>query len=101
MTDATFPLRPLRWLAHLPLAILPFLAAAVLEAPRVSTLLARKVEDRLAAAGQGWARVTADGRDIEIRGSAPDHAAADAAFRLATATPGVRSAVLHIRVGGA
>lgn len=89
MRERVAILRPLRWLAHLPLAILPFLAAAI-EGPRLERVLQHRVEGALAAAGAGWAKVTADGRDLEIRGLAPDRAAAETARRVAAGVYGVR-----------
>jgi hypothetical protein len=99
MQEVLSGMRPLRWLAYLPLAILPFLAAFVIQGPQASAWLAREVEQRLAVSGQGWAKVLASGRDIEIRGIAPDHAAADAAYRTVVESYGVRRAMLRIRVG--
>lgn len=99
MREIISGMRPLRWLAHLPLAVLPFLAALVIQVPPASAWLARTVEQRLAAAGQGWAKVEVSGRDVEIRGIAPDRAAADAAYRIVIESFGVRHAVLRVRVG--
>lgn len=93
-------LKPFRWLAHLPLAILPLLAAAVVEGPRLERDLQDSVTEALSEAGQGWARVLADGRDIEIRGAAPDKAAAEMARGMAAATFGVRRVAMHVAVVG-
>ena len=92
-------MRPVRWLAFLPLVILPFLAALVLQAPFATALLGREVQKRLAESGQGWADVVVTGRDVQIRGVAPDRAAADAAYRTVAETFGVRRAELRVRVG--
>ena len=91
-------MKPQRWLAHLPLAVLPFLAAAAIDAPRLQAGLAQRAEAALAAAGQDWARVTADGRDIEIRGEAPDAGALQRAQAAVTGIFGVRRAVFHVQV---
>lgn len=88
-------MKPMRWLAHLPLAILPLLAAAAIEGRRLEPALERRVNASLATAGQDWAKPIADGRDIEIRGEAPNRAAIDAARRAAAATFGVRRVVMH------
>ena len=96
-TDIPHPLKPLRWLAHLPLVILPFLAAAVVERPRLERDLATRVTAALVAAGQDWTTVIVDGRDIEIGGRAPNRAAADAARAAVASTFGVRR--IDMRVG--
>ncbi len=88
-------MRPTRWLAHLPLTMLPFLAAAVTEGPRLSREVAGRVQQRLAEAGQDWARVDVKGRDVTIRGVAPSRAAARVALDRAQHTAGVRVAVLR------
>ena len=89
-------MKPMRWLAHLPLAILPLLAAGSIDGRRLGPMLESRVEAALSSAGQDWAKPMADGRDIEIRGTAPDAAARDAARRLVLETPGVRSVVMHV-----
>lgn len=96
MADSRPTLRPLRWLAHLPLAILPMLAAGVIDGPRLERDLQARVAASLAAAGAGWASVTPDGRDIEIRGTAPDVAAVHQAMAAVSATFGVRRVVAHV-----
>ena len=90
--------RPLRWLAHLPLAILPFLAAAI-EGPRMQRDLEHRAAAALADSGAGWALVTADGRDLVLRGLAPDRAALERARATASAVPGVRR--VDMRAGAA
>ncbi|WP_421695377.1 hypothetical protein [Aestuariivirga sp.] len=55
MNAISGPFRPLRWLAHLPLAVLPLLAAVVLEGKHLQQNLLANAESRLAAQGQGWA----------------------------------------------
>ncbi|PZF76259.1 hypothetical protein DK847_13765 [Aestuariivirga litoralis] len=99
MDESTVYLRPLRWIAFLPLALLPFLAAAALQGPRLEARLQRQLQAELAAAGQGWAEVTVRGRDVEMRGLAPDKAAAASAAAVAAASFGVRR--LEIRTGTA
>jgi hypothetical protein len=91
-------LKPLRWLAHLPLVILPFLAAAI-DGPRMQRDVERRVAAALVASGHGWAKVAVDGQDAEIRGVAPSRAAVDSARRIAAATAGVRR--VDMRVGTA
>lgn len=83
-------MKPLRWLAHLPLVILPFLAAMAIEGPRLRAAVQQNVATTLAAAGQDWARPIAIGRDIEIRGMAPNRSAVEAARSAAAGTFGVR-----------
>lgn len=90
--------KPLRWVAHLPLAILPYLAAVALEGPRLSRAVEQRVAAALTAAGQDWATVTARGQDVEIRGVATGAAAADAARAAAEATWGVRHVELRVGV---
>ena len=98
MDEPTSHMKPLRWLAHVPLVILPFLAAAAIEGPRLQHQVEGRVMAALAAAGQGWATFTVAGRDVEIRGLAPDRGAADAARAAVTATPGVRRVDVLARV---
>lgn len=86
-------MKPMRWLAHLPLAILPFLAAAVVEGPRLPVAVAQGVKQNLAGAGLGWAKVETAGRDVIILGIAPDRQSADAALWIAGRSPGVRRVV--------
>ena len=91
-------MKPLRWVAHLPLAILPFLAATFLEGPRLARQLEQRVTASLAEQNQGWAKVLVQGRDVEIRGLAPAQAAADAVLDEAKATWGVRSVAMRVGV---
>jgi len=86
--------------AHLPIATLPFLAAVTLEARRLPAGLDQQLRTALAAAGQGWANPVIDGRDVEIRGTAPGQAAAAAALAVVQQTPGVRRAEMRLRVSG-
>ena len=97
MIESSSDMKPLRWLAHLPLVILPCLAAAMLEGPRLPREIEQRVTLALAAEGQNWAKVQAQGRDVEIRGVAPSGAALDAARAAARATWGVR--IVDMRVG--
>lgn len=97
MNETPADMKPLRWLAHLPLVILPFLAASFLEGPRLTRQIEQRVTAALGAHNQGWAKVMVKGRDVEIRGLAPTQAAADAALAAANATWGVRS--VEMRVG--
>lgn len=92
-------MKPMRWLAHLPLVILPFLAAAAIEGPVLRSMLAREVTAALADAGQGWAKVTLHGRDVEIRGQSPGTSAAGAARAAAAAVAGVRRITLRSGAG--
>ncbi|MCA3555208.1 BON domain-containing protein [Aestuariivirga sp.] len=96
MRDHTPYVRPLRWLVHLPLAILPFLAAAVVEGPKLGPEIDRRVQASLAAAGQGWAKPTVTFRDVEIRGEAPDSAAVQRARAAVAGTEGVRRVDMHV-----
>ena len=93
-------MKPLRWVAHLPLAILPFLSAASIEGWQLEPVMERRVRDALQAAGQDWAKPMADGRDVEIRGWAPSVAARDAARQAALETFGVRRVVMHAGTAG-
>ena len=88
-------MRPLRWLAHLPIALLPLLAAVVIEGPRFQHALHQEVEARLAAADAGWAQVTVWGRDVMLQGAAPSAAQRAAARDVAAGTPGVRLITPH------
>lgn len=91
-------MRPLRWIAHLPIALLPFLAAVVLETTPFQRSLLAAAELRLSQAGQGWSRVVISGRDAQLRGSAPSEADAAAALAIVAATPGIRQVERRLRV---
>jgi len=96
MAEEPARLKPQRWLAHLPLVILPLLAAAVIEGPRLRHDMEHRLTVALGAAGQAWAKVTVSGRDVEIRGTAPGRAAAGVAQAVAAATFGVRRVDMHV-----
>ena len=100
MMRNTSCMKPLRWLAHLPLVILPFLAAMAIEGPRLRAAVQLNVATTLAAAGQDWAKPIAIGRDVEIRGTAPNRAAVEAARAAAAGTFGVRSVTMHVGTRG-
>ena len=100
MTRQPSYMKPLRWLAHLPLVILPFLAAKAIEGPRFRAAVQLNVATTLAAAGQDWAKPIATGRDIEIRGIAPNRAAVEAARAAAEGTFGVRRVSMHVGTEG-
>lgn len=88
-------LRPMRWLAHLPLVILPVLAAGAIQGPFLRANLTQEVTAALAAAGQGWASVSVRGRDVEIRGKPPGKTDAAAAKAAAAAVAGVRRVTMR------
>lgn len=98
MTSLLQLMKPGRWLAHLPLAILPFLAAVVIEGRQLSRDVMERVDRKLVAAGHGWAGLEVGARDVVISGRAPSAAAAAEAVALAKATEGVR--VVELRVSG-
>lgn len=85
--------RPLRWLAHLPLVVLPFVAAVVIDGQWLAPALQDRAAAVLAAGGQDWARPTAHGRDVEIAGTAPNRAAVAAAVAAVAQLHGVRRVV--------
>ena len=99
MTGPAAYMKPVRWVAYLPLVILPLLAARVTEGPRLVAAVEARVTEALSAAGQGWVKLMVDGRDIEIRGVAPDRAAADAAREAAAGTFGVRRVEMRVGTG--
>ncbi|WP_374329640.1 hypothetical protein [Aestuariivirga sp.] len=96
MDEKPARMNPKRWMAFLPLVILPLLAAAVIEGPRLRRMTEHQIAAALVAAGQGWAKVTVTGRDVEIRGEAPSPEAAAVARSLAAATFGVRRVDMHV-----
>jgi hypothetical protein len=100
MVQSRSYMKPLRWLAHLPLVILPFLAAMAVEGRGVKTTVQTQVTAALAVAGQEWAKPIAMGRDVEIRGIAPNRAAVEAARAAAAATFGVRRVNMHVGTEG-
>ncbi len=92
-------MRPGRWVLHAPIAVLPFLAALVLESPEMRADLSRRVSENLVASGSAaWATTALDGRDVTLSGEAPDEAAAAAALNAAAATYGVRRVTSLVRV---
>lgn len=100
MTIPSPAMKPIRWLAFLPLVMLPVLAAATIERPRLERALAARVGEALQASGQGWARNSVRGRDVLITGTAPDKAAAEQARAAAAATSGVRTVRMRIVTAG-
>lgn len=95
MSGPASHMKPMRWVAHLPLVILPILAAAAIQGPLLRSDLAGQVNAALAAAGQGWAMVTIRGRDVEVRGKPPAKAAAEDARATASAVFGVRRVTMR------
>lgn len=100
MTAPTPDMKPIRWLAFLPLAILPLLAAGATEGPRLEQALEARIGAALQGAGQGWARPSVSGRDLLITGTAPDKAAATLARSSAAATFGVRTVQMRVVTAG-
>ncbi|MCB1377885.1 MAG: hypothetical protein KDK89_05890, partial [Alphaproteobacteria bacterium] len=90
--------RPRKWLLYAPVAILPFLAALVLNGSAVLEDVAVRAQNSLFAAKADWAKLTFDGRDARLTGEAPNDEAADAAVAAVAATYGVRRVEGIIRV---
>lgn len=97
--SSAHPMKPMRWVAHLPLVILPVLAAAAIQGPFLRSALTRDVTAALAASGQEWARVVLHGRDVELWGKPPGRAAVTEARAAAAAVWGVRQVTLRTGSG--
>ncbi len=83
--------RPGRWIWGLvPLAFV-WLVTVAITFGQIERDLSRQALERLAAAGQGWAEISADGRSLSLRGAAPDGASRAAALGALRTIPGVRS----------
>lgn len=100
MTTPTPDMKPIRWLAFLPLVILPVLAAGATEGRRLERALEARIGEALEEARQGWARHKVSGRDVLITGTAPDQAAAERARSAAAATFGVRTVQMRSVAAG-
>lgn len=82
--------RPQKWIWGLvPIGFLTAVAY-FFAAPQIATELELSASGALQKAGQGWARVSVEGRNVTLRGSAPDQAALDAAVDAAAQARGVR-----------
>jgi OOP family OmpA-OmpF porin len=82
--------RPLYWLWGLiPLALVALLALYFRPPPIQQDLTAR-ANAALSEAGEGWASVTLDGRDLRLSGIAPSEGAQTQAEEIALSTWGVR-----------
>lgn len=82
--------RPSKWVIYAPVALLPFLAALVLEGRSLQTEILNRVTQSLSSAGTTWAKPAVDGRDVILSGDAPSAEQIDAAIAAAVGTPGVR-----------
>lgn len=83
--------RPLIWLwGLLPLMVL-WLIAIVVGVPNMERDLAGKAAAALSGAGQEWATVTLDGRDLTLSGAAPDETARQRAHTEMSAVFGIGS----------
>lgn len=90
----------MRWVSYLPLSILPYLAAVALQGRDFQQNLAETAQARLNAAGQGWGHVLIDGRDAQLRGTAPTEADALAGLAIVQGTPGIRRVERRLAVSG-
>lgn len=100
MTAPIPDMKPIRWLAFLPLSILPLLAAGATQGPRLERALEARIGEALEEAGQGWARHRVTGRDVLITGTAPDKTAAERARSAAAANFGVRTVRMRAVTAG-
>ena len=81
--------RPLQWIWGLvPVALLTVMAYEFVK-PVVELELGQRAERALSEAGQSWARVSVEGRDVTLHGTAPNEAALAEALT-AAAADGVR-----------
>ena len=82
--------RPSKWVLYAPVAILPLLAAWVLNGNSVQEDLAVRSAAALKAAGAGWAKLSVSGRDATLSGEAPSADAIAEATKAVAGTYGVR-----------
>lgn len=82
-----FHWQPGKWIQYAGLVVLPFAGASFLTTDSLQTDVSKNA---MMAAGADWAKVTLDGRDATILGTAPDAAAKDAAIAGVGAAYGVR-----------
>ncbi len=90
--------RPHKWLLYAPLAVLPFLAAWILNTKSMQHEIAARVAANLATADAGWAKTTIGGRDAILLGDAPSAEALERAIRIVAGTYGVRRVDSKARV---
>ncbi len=91
--------RPGKWLLWAPImAGLPFLAAAWLNTDSLNSGIANEVNKQLSIAGADWAKLTFDGRDVNLGGDAPSEDAIDKAAAAIAGTYGTRTLTIAARV---
>ena len=84
--------QPSKWIQYAVVAALPWGAASWLNTDSLVT----DISTRAAAAAGDWAKVSLDGRDAAITGSAPSQAAADSIISAIATTYGIRT----VDIGG-
>ncbi len=72
-----------------------------INAPRIEAKLSQRANEALSELGAAWASVEVDGRDVLVRGAAPDEAAVDALRSRVGRIDGVRSVRLVQYAGSA
>ena len=89
---------PGKWLVASPIALLPFLAAVFITTPSLNDGITVAVKQQVSAAGADWAKLTFDGRDVNLGGDAPSEEAIDKAVSAIKGTYGVRAFTDSTRV---
>ena len=84
--------QPSKWVQYAVVAALPWGAASWLNTDSLVT----DISSRAAVAAGDWAKVSLEGRDATITGSAPSQAAADSVIAAVATTYGIRT----VDVGG-
>jgi outer membrane protein OmpA-like peptidoglycan-associated protein len=90
--------RPQKWLLYAPLAVLPFLAAWILNSKPLQQDIAARVAANLVIAESGWAKTAIAGRDAVLLGDAPSAEAMQRAIQAVAGTFGVRRVDSKARV---
>ncbi len=82
--------RPLQWVWGLiPVALLAVMAYFFV-VPQFELELDLRADEALSEAGQAWARITVEGRDVTLHGTAPSEQALAEALKAAASADGVR-----------
>ncbi|QIG51089.1 OmpA family protein [Nordella sp. HKS 07] len=81
---------PRKWLYWAPLAVLPFLGALWLNSAPIERKLTEAAGASLSGIKADWAKLSFDGRDARLEGSAPGVRAVEDAVKAVAGTEGVR-----------
>jgi|GEM_PF-3555087 len=87
------PFRPSKWIQYSPVAVLPFVAALMINSAGVHDDLMKRGTAALASAGADWAKLEVEGRDATVSGDAWSQKALDDAVKAVAGTYGIRRVV--------